>query len=50
MKSVVETPKPVAILDEDLNLDVHVTAQESEKEGEIYLGDGCYGRAAHFEH
>lgn len=40
----------VEILDEDLNLDTHETARETEHEGDIYLGDGCWGKAEYFEH
>lgn len=41
-------PDEVEILDEDLELDTHVTAQERNEQ--IYLGDGCWGKAEYFEH
>lgn len=41
-------PCEVEILDEDLDLTTHVTAQESDDE--IYLGDGCFGKPEYFEH
>ena len=40
-------PGEVEILDTDLNLDTHIDARESE---EVYLGDGCWGKAPYFEH
>lgn len=40
----------VEILDEDLILDTHEIARETEQDGEIYLGSGCWGKAEYFKH
>ena len=42
-----EKPVEVTILDKDIYLDTHIDARESE---EVYLGDGCWGKAPYFEH